>query len=62
MSRRRPRYLDALQQHLRDTPLGPGEVHHVQVRHDEHCPFWDGHDCDCEPEILSRDPRRENDR
>lgn len=48
----RPNYVDALLEHLANSPLGPG-VHHVEVRHDDDCPIFDGRPCDCEPEIES---------
>lgn len=51
---RRPRHVsEIIREHLEGVGLEPGQVHHVEVRHAEHCPFWDGHDCDCEPEVES---------
>lgn len=48
---RRPRYLDALLKHLERNPPEPGSLVHVEIRHDDDCPFWDGHHCDCDVEV-----------
>ena len=31
----------------------PGEVVHVEVRHDDDCGIFEGRPCDCEPEVES---------
>lgn len=53
MNDRAPRYLRALRGHLKDNPPDPGELHHVEVRHDPDCPHWDGGSCDCDAEVES---------
>lgn len=50
--KKRPKYLDALRQHLRESAAEPG-VHHVEVRHDDDCRIFDGAACDCDPEVES---------
>lgn len=52
--RRGRRHVSDILEHLSQVgELEPGRVHHVEVRHDDDCPFWDGHDCDCDPVIES---------
>lgn len=48
----RPKYIDPLLEHLARSPAESG-VHHVEVRHDDDCPIFDGEACDCEPEVES---------
>ena len=50
--RRRPRYLDALLRHVDQVELEPG-VHHVEIHHQDHCPFMRGGECCCKPVITS---------
>ena len=37
--------------HLQKTGLEPGEVHVIEVRHDDDCPMLDGKPCNCTPVI-----------
>ena len=48
---RRPRYLKAIERHLRATGIEPGRIVHVEVRHDDDCAVWRREPCDCEPVI-----------
>lgn len=49
----RPRYLDALRRHLEENEIEPGELHHVEIRHDDGCAHWEGDACDCDPDVES---------
>lgn len=46
-------YIRQLLKHLQENPPEPGDVHHVEVRHDDDCRIWDGRPCDCEPVVES---------
>lgn len=50
-----PRYIHPLLRHLQEMELEPGQVHHIEVRHDDGCQVWDGKPCDCEPVVESGD-------
>ena len=50
---RSPNYLRQVLQHGKDVP--PGEVVHVEVRHDDDCGIFENRACDCEPEVESGD-------
>ena len=43
--------LEAMLGHLEKTGLEPGEVHVIEVRHDDDCPMLDGKPCNCTPVI-----------
>lgn len=51
MSRRVPRYLDAVLRHLKENPVTPGSVVHAEVRHERDCAHWSGRPCNCSPVI-----------
>ena len=49
--KRLPPYLRQVLEHAKD--VRPGEVVHVEVRHDNWCGIYEGRACDCEPEVES---------
>jgi hypothetical protein len=52
---RMPRYHELLLEHLRRTPRRDG-VRQITIEHEDGCAHWRGRACNCEPQIIERDP------
>ena len=46
-----PSYLKQALEHAKD--VRPGEIVHVEVRHDDDCGIFENRACDCAPEVES---------
>ena len=48
---RLPTYLRQVLRNVKD--VRPGEIVHVEVRHDDGCGIFEDRSCDCQPEVES---------
>ena len=48
---RLPSYLRQALEHMKHAR--PGEVIHVEIRHDDWCPIFEGGPCNCDPDVES---------
>lgn len=46
-----PLYLRQVLKNVKD--VAPGEIVHIEVRHDDDCRIFENRPCDCQPEVES---------